>query len=241
MEAEIPLFAHPAISLLSVAGSEAAVERSFSAQDSLHTKKRNRLSDLSVQNEMFIRFNSNAFEGIRVQSNVIGGNCVELTEDFDVRPPSHGTVKALFRAIAIAEENEAAPPAAAIPTMPVPMEDEKGEGKYDSELDSDFDDPESDSESGSESDSNDDEKVEAVADQAVPPVSRSASIAMQVEKQLKLTKFIEDVVWENRWTRETNWKGRELANIIEEASIRCNMNITTSYLKKLIQEHVMSP
>ena len=57
LEAEAPLLAHPAIALLCVAGSEAAVERSFSAQDTVMTKKRNRLSDQSVQDEMFIRFN----------------------------------------------------------------------------------------------------------------------------------------------------------------------------------------
>ena len=46
--------------LLSVTASEAAVERSFSAQGAVHTKKRNRLLDQSVQTEMFVKFNSAA-------------------------------------------------------------------------------------------------------------------------------------------------------------------------------------
>jgi hypothetical protein len=46
-----------ALALLSIAASEAAVERSFSAQDAVHTKKRNRLGKDIVQAEMFVRFN----------------------------------------------------------------------------------------------------------------------------------------------------------------------------------------
>ena len=49
-----------ALALLSVAASEAAVERSFSAQDAVHTKKRNRLGRDTVQAEMFVRFNEDA-------------------------------------------------------------------------------------------------------------------------------------------------------------------------------------
>jgi hypothetical protein len=37
--------------------SEAAVERTFSAQDAIHTKKRNRLYDSSIEASMFIAFN----------------------------------------------------------------------------------------------------------------------------------------------------------------------------------------
>jgi hypothetical protein len=248
LEAEVPLFAHPAISLLSVAGSEAAVERSFSAQDSLHTKKRNRLSDRSVQNEMFIRFNVDALNGVRVDTSVFGGSCVELTDDFDIRPSTHGTVKALFRSISVAEENAAAPAAAPapIPALSVPMQssEQKDESKDDnSEFDSDFDEPESDSDSGSESSSDDDDDVSvqhSAEVQAEQPVSRSASIAVQVEKQLKLSSFMADVISENNWTRQTNWKGRELANVIEEAALRYDMNLTTAYLKRAIQQQVMS-
>jgi hypothetical protein len=48
--------------LLTITASEAAVERSFSAQDAVHTKKRNRLLDARVQNEMFVKFNTRALE-----------------------------------------------------------------------------------------------------------------------------------------------------------------------------------
>lgn len=53
---------HAAIALLSIAGSEAAVERSFSAQDIVHSKRRNRLKDDAVEQEVFIRFNSSILE-----------------------------------------------------------------------------------------------------------------------------------------------------------------------------------
>ena len=46
------------MALLSLSASEAAVERSFSAQGNVHTKLRNRMEETSVQDEMFIKFNS---------------------------------------------------------------------------------------------------------------------------------------------------------------------------------------
>jgi hypothetical protein len=46
-----------AVVLLSIPSSEAAVERTFSAQDDIHRKKRNRLKDETVQASMFIAFN----------------------------------------------------------------------------------------------------------------------------------------------------------------------------------------
>jgi len=52
--------------LLSVTASEAAVERSFSAQDSVHTKRRNRLHNRSVQIEMFVKFNHRALQNSSV-------------------------------------------------------------------------------------------------------------------------------------------------------------------------------
>jgi len=50
--------------LLSIPASEAAVERSFSAQGAIHTKLRNRLHDASVEDEMFISFNHDPLNGI---------------------------------------------------------------------------------------------------------------------------------------------------------------------------------
>jgi hypothetical protein len=52
-----PLLANAAVALLSVAGSEASVERTFSAQGDVHTDRRNRLADDIVEAEMFIKFN----------------------------------------------------------------------------------------------------------------------------------------------------------------------------------------
>jgi hypothetical protein len=49
-----------ATALLGITPSEAAVERTFSAQDAVHTKKRNLLSDRSVEEEMFVKFNHRA-------------------------------------------------------------------------------------------------------------------------------------------------------------------------------------
>ena len=55
--AAAPIISHAAIAILSVAGSEAAVERTFSVQALVHSDRRNRLSDASVEAEMFIRTN----------------------------------------------------------------------------------------------------------------------------------------------------------------------------------------
>jgi hypothetical protein len=66
-----------ALALLSIVPSEAAVERSFSMQDAVHSKKRNKLSDSTVNAEMFIRFNTRALESTRTDQ----GNYIELTED----------------------------------------------------------------------------------------------------------------------------------------------------------------
>jgi hypothetical protein len=51
-----------AITLLSITASEAAVERTFSRQGLVHSKLRNRLSDRSVQSQMFFSFNTRALE-----------------------------------------------------------------------------------------------------------------------------------------------------------------------------------
>jgi hAT family C-terminal dimerisation region len=51
-----------AIALLSITASEAAVERTFSRQGLVHSKLRNRLSDRSVQSQMFFSFNTRALE-----------------------------------------------------------------------------------------------------------------------------------------------------------------------------------
>jgi hypothetical protein len=72
-----PELSSVAIALLSIVPSEAAVERSFSMQDMVHSKRRNKLHDISVEAEMFIKFNSRALDST---SNP-GGNYIELSED----------------------------------------------------------------------------------------------------------------------------------------------------------------
>ncbi|MDR3546657.1 MAG: DUF domain-containing protein, partial [Candidatus Pacebacteria bacterium] len=64
--------------LLSIPASEASVERSFSAQDSIHTKKRNSLHDATVQASMFIAFNTRAL----ASSSAIVRRETELSVDF---------------------------------------------------------------------------------------------------------------------------------------------------------------
>jgi hypothetical protein len=49
-----------ALVLLQISASEAAVERTFSSQDQIHTKKRNRLLDDIVEKELFTKFNYRA-------------------------------------------------------------------------------------------------------------------------------------------------------------------------------------
>jgi hypothetical protein len=58
-----------AIALLSITASEAAVERTFSRQGLVHSKLRNRLSNASVQSQMFFSFNSRALEQAERDSN----------------------------------------------------------------------------------------------------------------------------------------------------------------------------
>jgi hypothetical protein len=236
LEAEAPLFAHPAIALLCIAGSEAAVERSFSAQDSVHSKKRNKLKDAHVQNEMFIRFNSDAVEGRRPESAVLGGNCVELTSDFDERPRRiQGSIRALFRSIAIA--------AAAAERVQSDEKEEKGESaphhndEEDSSSDSDYViGSDSDNESSSESDDTTEADTEAEEEgkQETQSVSRTASIARQTDLSL----FIQHLAADNAWTSETDWKNKELANIIEAAALNANVRISTKTLKSLIVDYV---
>jgi hypothetical protein len=233
LESEVPLFAHPAIALLCVAGSEAAVERSFSAQDTIHTKKRNRLSDQSVQNEMFIRFNSDAVSGLPPggPSRVMGGSCVELTIEFEERVPPQGSVRALFQTIAAAAENEAA----------LPAEEDRGEiqeGKEEASCGSDSDymsDDESSAPDTGSSASSATSSQEDEAEEKEMPMSRSASIAKQVELEAFLAKFIAD----NGLSAETNWKDRELSNRIESASLVADVKKTTADLKKMIKRAVL--
>jgi len=108
--------------LLSVTASEASVERSFSAQDSIHTKKRNRLLDDSVQREMFVKFNTRALN--REQHWQLHSATIDLSPDveFFAAPPSDDEVS---EADSVAsnqsadEQAEGEPAAAAAAARPV--------------------------------------------------------------------------------------------------------------------------
>lgn len=76
-----PVLSLGAIALLSVAGSEAAVERTFSAQGKVHSKARNRMKDPTIEAEMFCRFNGIALE--RKVEEKDTGSWIELTDDYE--------------------------------------------------------------------------------------------------------------------------------------------------------------
>ncbi len=101
-----------AIALLSVAASEASVERSFSLQGAVHSKQRNRLHDSTVESEMFVRFNTPA-------DPAESAECAEMDDGFD--PEAHAEAMTLWteaeamvdQPVLMEIEPEAAAPAAA--------------------------------------------------------------------------------------------------------------------------------
>jgi hypothetical protein len=96
--AHSPLLSHAAVAILSVCGSEAAVERTFSAQGLVHSDLRNRLGDATVEAEMFIKFNMATVTRVdqrgqkqhRKRSPDADAFCEEMGEDDegDEPPPS---------------------------------------------------------------------------------------------------------------------------------------------------------
>jgi hypothetical protein len=79
---ELPVVAK---ALLSITASEAAVERTFSAQDAVHTKRRNRLLDENVQNEMCVAFNHRALNrAAKTQHEILSYSCMDLSPDADL-------------------------------------------------------------------------------------------------------------------------------------------------------------
>jgi hypothetical protein len=89
-----PILCLGAIALLSVAGSEAAVERTFSAQGRIHSKYRNRLKDEAVEAEMYVKFNEAALRRKTESKDV--GTWVELTEDWEEAAMSPLVTASLF-------------------------------------------------------------------------------------------------------------------------------------------------
>jgi len=73
-----PELASVAIAILSICASEAAVERSFSIQDRIHSKIRNRSKDDLVEAQVFVKFNTEALNNV---SKNIGLDEIEINED----------------------------------------------------------------------------------------------------------------------------------------------------------------
>jgi hypothetical protein len=115
-------------SILSVAGSEAAVERSFSAQGAVHSKRRNRLLDQVIEQEMFIRFNTTTLNMDSLRSKSLGMQYIELTEDDDYSSvePAVGMFAFMFPASEekqeAEEENAAIEESTQAPFVAVQME-----------------------------------------------------------------------------------------------------------------------
>ena len=98
-----PVLAHAAIALLSIAGSEACVERSFSAQGTVHNDRRNRLKDSMVEAEMFIKFNRLALR--KAAGEAVGRDRLELmTDEYDGLDDAP-SVTELFNRVPVAEQD----------------------------------------------------------------------------------------------------------------------------------------
>ena len=81
-QTSVPELTACVLALLSITATEAAVERSFSAQGTVHSKKRNRLLNSSVEREMFIKSN------LRLLAETPGnrtthGACVEVNDRYE--------------------------------------------------------------------------------------------------------------------------------------------------------------
>jgi len=64
--------------LLSICPTESSVERTFSIQNSIHTKKRNRLDQKTVESELILQWNLNAMhDNFKPQMN----ECSELSDE----------------------------------------------------------------------------------------------------------------------------------------------------------------
>ena len=112
---DAPIISHAAVAILSVCASEAAVERTISAQGLVHSDLRNRLGDATVEAEMFIKFNLRTVERMEGQQPRVRrkahspgdamGYCAEMGEDY--------------------EEADALPPVATLVTRPEVRTEEK--------------------------------------------------------------------------------------------------------------------
>jgi hypothetical protein len=113
--------------LLSLSASEAAVERTFSAQGAVHTKNRNRLANPVVQAEMFLKFNQRVMKQRREDPPPPALGVVEMDDAYD--SDDCVTLADHFRTPSVSSESEEedAEPPAAEEHKEEPMEEESDE------------------------------------------------------------------------------------------------------------------
>lgn len=90
----VPELSYVALALLSINCSEASVERSFSAQSTTHSLKRNRLHDKKIEDEMFVKLNARALNNASIRQPLIhlsrdaDENDSEASDQSDSEPES---------------------------------------------------------------------------------------------------------------------------------------------------------
>jgi hypothetical protein len=180
--------------LLSLSASEAAVERTFSAQAAVHTKKRNRLSNPIVQAEMFLKFNNRMMRGKPDEQEERG--VVELDEEYEVDDCATTVVE---EPLSLDDPFEDL-------SLPLPEQKENGGGAAVPMNDVDSDD--------------DFEPAAAAAAAAVPD---SASIRRRARREASVIfpssdAFIRWFIEEHRITASTKWNG-DLRGSLERFAI----------------------
>jgi hypothetical protein len=136
---QAPVIANAAVALLSISSSEAAVERTFSAQGDVHTDRRNRLGDDTVEAEMYIKFNERTVSRVEESARVASSNrrtsvkrrrqaereqgCMEMEGDGDDSDDDVPCVRGIFTRPVVAAggpaDNHNVPAPAAMPDVEV--------------------------------------------------------------------------------------------------------------------------
>jgi hypothetical protein len=119
---DAPIISYAAVAVLAVSGSEAAVERTFSAQGLVHSDLRNRMGDATVEAEMFIKFNqrtlmrAESHKQTKAQQKTQGrgdamGDCMVMGEDYEEDDELPSVASLFTRPVVVVEESAPAPPA----------------------------------------------------------------------------------------------------------------------------------
>ena len=136
--AQAPVIAHAAVALLSISSSEAAVERTFSAQGDVHSDRRNRLGDDTVEAEMFIKFNERTVTRAEESARMASSNrkkpvkrrrqaerdqgCAEMVDSSDDSDDDLPSIQGIFTrpvVAAAAADEQGVPAAGAAPDLAV--------------------------------------------------------------------------------------------------------------------------